>query len=211
LTKKKKKYHEVFINQEPDLSQLERERIPVKVFLRRPNEIILEQLGIVDNVQRTELPISDKLNWLIRFADQLESNGRIVTWRDLVDTLGLSRSQAYEWLSVVQSRHDEFVKKVIEKVCFGSTTFARLLEIVRTESSDRPSTFKKWFEMRPEQDANLRISLGKTNNLNALRMLVLSNVEEEIRKQFESIDWNNPKTAKKGFSEFLEYWERKHG
>ena len=42
-------------------------------------------------------------------------------------------------------------------------------------------------------------------------MLVLANVEGDIKQRLESIDWNNPKFVKKGFAEFLEYWESKHG
>lgn len=204
-------YHEIIVNSDPDLSCLEKERIAVKVFFKKPNDLTLERLGIVDNVQRTELPIGDKLKWLLKFAEQREGKGGEIRWRDLVDTLGLSRSQAYEWLAVVQSRHNEYVKKIIEKVFLGTATFSRLLEIAKADSALRELMFNKWYGTRPVPDAPAPISLGKTANLNALRTLVLANVEGDIKQRFASIDWGNPKIVKKGFAEFLEYWESKHG
>lgn len=203
--------HEISINPAPDLTLLEKERIAVKVFFKKPNEMVLERLGIIDNVQRADLPIADKLRWLLKFADQREGQGREVRWRDLVDTLGLSRSQAYEWLAVIQSRHDENVKKIIDKVLLGATSFSRLIEISKTEFSQRELMFNKWYGFRPVPDTSGPISLGKTGNINALRMLVLANVEGEIKERLEAIDWSDAKKVKKGFAEFLAYWESKHG
>ena len=203
--------HEIIINSEPDLSSLEKERIAVKVFFKKPADITLERLGIVDNVQRTELPIGDKLRWLLKFTEQRARNGKEIRWRDLVDTLGLSRSQAYEWLAVVQSRHDEYVKKLIEKVFLGTATFGRLLEIAKADFALREFMYNKWYGTRPASDVSTAISLGKSGNLNALRTLVLANVEGDIKKRLESINWDDPKIVKKGFAEFLKYWESKHG
>lgn len=211
LDEDENEYHEIVINRDPDLSLLDRERISVKVFFKKPNDMVLERLGIVDNVQRSDLPIGDKLRWLLKFADKREGKGRGIGWRDLVDTLGLSRSQSYEWLTVVQSRNDEYVKKIIDKVFLGTTSFSRLIEISKADSFERELIYNKWYGSRTEPDKNSPISLGKTGNLNALKRLVLSNVEGEIKERLESIDWNNAKSVKKGFAEFLEYWVSKHG
>jgi hypothetical protein len=109
---------------------------------------------IVDNVQRSDLPIGDKLRWLLKFADQGEGKGREIGWRDLVDTLGLSRSQSDEWLTVVQSRNDEYVKKIIDKVFLVTTSFSRLIEISKADLFKRELIYNKWYGSRPAPDTN---------------------------------------------------------
>jgi hypothetical protein len=204
-------YNEVAINPDPDISLLDIERIEVKVILRRPDELTKERMAMIDNVQRVDLPIGDKLRWVISFADRRESYGNKIIWRDLLDTLGVSRSQAYEWLSIVDSRKDVYVMEVIKKVISNLVSFSKLMEIVKADPESRKLLHDKWFGDRPVSDDIPRVSLGKTDNLKALRSLVLTNSEGEIKEHFESINWDNPKNAKKGFEEFLIYWERKHG
>ncbi|MEN8132945.1 MAG: hypothetical protein ABFS45_22765 [Pseudomonadota bacterium] len=203
--------HDVEINAVPDRSLLVAERIAVKVFSRKPDEITVERIGMADNVQRTELPIADKLRWLIKYADKMEGRGREVEWRDLVDTLGLSRSQAYEWVKVVKARKDKWVHKVVEMVLLSETSLKRLTEIAAAEAAHRESIFRAWFEKRPTPDIKHRVSLGVSSNLHAIRNLVLENVEEAERKRFDQIDWSKPKEVKKAFTEFMKYWEEKHG
>ena len=203
--------HDIKLSESPDLESLQIERIAIKVFVKKPDELVLESIGIADNVQRTDLPISDKLRWVVKFATQKESKGLDIGWRDLVDTLGLSRSQAYEWLKVVNSRTDIWVEKVIEMVIAGKVPFKKLSDLAAAEESERESLFQSWFEDRPASDRNSRVSLGTTDNLNALRSLVLANVSEQQKAQFEQIDWNKPKEAKKGFTAFLKNWEESHG
>lgn len=204
-------YNEIIINPEPDMSLLHIERIEVKVILRRPDELTKERMAMIDNMQRVDLTIGDKLRWLISFADRRESFGKKIKWRDLIDTLGVSRSQAYEWLAIVDSRKDAYVMEVIKKVISNLVSFSRLLEIVRADPELRKILHDKWFGDRPAPDKIPRISLGKTDNLKALRTLVLTNSDGDVKDHFESINWDNPKNAKKGFEEFLIYWERKHG
>ena len=203
--------HDIKLSESPDLESLQIEKIAIKVFVKKPDELVLESIGIADNVQRTDLPISDKLRWVVKFATQKEGKGLDIGWRDLVDTLGLSRSQAYEWLKVVNSRTDIWVEKIIEMVIVGKAPFKKLSDLAAAEVSERESLFKSWFEDRPASDRNSRVSLGTTDNLNALRSLVLANVSDQQKAQFEQIDWNKPKEAKKGFTEFLKSWEESHG
>jgi hypothetical protein len=202
--------HDVEICEEPDLDRLQSERIELKVFFRKPEEITQQRIGMADNVQRTELPISDKLRWVIRFADMVETRGREIDWRDLVDTLGLNRSQAYQWVKIVKARDDIWVRKVIEKVLMGETPLNKLTEIAVAEPAHRESMYRMWFDKRPTSDNKPRVSLGVTSNLSALRSLVLNNVEESHRDQFDQIDWTKPKEVKRAFAAFLKYWEETH-
>jgi hypothetical protein len=203
--------HDFVVNDNPNMELLESERIVVKVFNKKPDELTLERISMVDNVQHAELPVSDKLNWLIRFANMKEERGRRVEWRDLVDTMGLSRSQSYALLKVVETRQDPWVQKVLEKVRNEQCALKHLTAISAAEEADREGMYKALFEARPTSDKTKRVSLGVTDNLPALKHLVLSNVSDDDMSRFDSIDWNKPKMVKKAFADFLEYWVEKHG
>jgi hypothetical protein len=202
--------HNVEINEAPDLASLESERIAVKVFSRKPDELVIEQIGVTDNVQRAELPIPDKLRWVLKFADLKEGRGGRVGWRDLIETLGLSRSQAFQWLNIVKYRTDVWVQKVIAMVLQGRAPLRKLTDIAAVGEEEREALYKSWFNESPTSDSKQRISLGATNNLSALRSLVLSNLKPEARESFEQVNWEKPKEAKKAFGEFLKHWEEMH-
>lgn len=202
---------ELLINENPDPEVLEIERISVKVFLRKPEDITKERMGILDNVQRADLSIADKLRWAINHSNELEKHDKSLRWRDLVSILALSRSQSYEWLSIIQNRKDYYVSLLIEKVINEQATFGRLLELSKADVETRKKLFNTWYGDRPVPDSNRKFSLGKTDNYNAIKKLVLNNVDESIKNEFEALDWNDPKLAKKGFAEFLNYWIKKNG
>jgi hypothetical protein len=201
----------VVINTNPDMEKLDVARILIKVYSRRPDGLKMDEVGMIDNSQRSELPVTDRLRWALKYADKKESMGLEVKWRDMADTLGLNRSQAYQWQKVVSSRTDEWVAKIIARVLNDSEPFQRLSEIAAAEPGDRGAIYRSWFESRPTPDNKKKVSLGVSSNLPALRSLILSNVSGEAKDAFANIDWNNPKLVKKAFSNFLKIWEENHG
>ena len=228
---------EIRINPEPDLAVLETQRITVKVYLRKPDMLRMSKIGIVDNVQREDLPMGDRVQWLMTYVEhKKEVNPRaVVTWREISDSIGVSRSQAYQWLAILHARDDVTVQKVIQDVIAGKTHLARAVDIAKSDPDERVAIYEQVQremalrsespeseeiadppEVAPKQrlpNANPgRVSLGATGSLNALRTLVLRNVEEpEERKKLEQIDWSDPREVKKGFTAFLRYWESKYG
>lgn len=203
--------HEVSVSPVPDSSLLEKERISVKVFSRKPDEITLERMAVADNTQRSDLSISDRLRWAVKFADKLHKNKHDLTWRDLADTLALSRSQAFEWKRVVDTRDDRFVKKAIALVIEDTISFKQLLELASAPSAEREGIFNSWFRKSPAPDSPKKVSLGTTTNLSALKSLIMSNVTGEQKDLFAEVDWDKTAQVKKAFSEFMTYWESNHG
>jgi len=199
----------VEVNPNPDLKLLESIKIAVKVYLRKPDARTLKRIGIIDNTQRINLPTSDKLRWALDYADDIESTGEEVDHIDLVDSLGLSRSQGFEWLRVIKTRKDRWVAKVVDMALINKATFKQLQDISSADADKREDLYESWFGISPSTDS-VRISLGVSSNLTAIQRLVLANIDRKDRAVFEEIDWSNPKKAKKGFAEFLRYWEAKH-
>lgn len=201
--------YETVINDSPDLSLLETEKMVIKVFPRKPDELELERISMADNAHRKDLPIPDKLSWSIRYADKKNEAGQEVEFRELVATLGLSRSRAFAWLKVLKARHDKWVSLVIDKVLQNKIDFKKLETISDAEATEREALYKEWFES-PAQDSTFRVSLGACSNSDAIRTLVLKNAPHNNLTHFENIDWTKPKAAKKGFAEFLKLWEEQH-
>jgi hypothetical protein len=125
--------------------------------------------------------------------------------------MGLSRSQAYEWLAVVQARTDEWVQLLMGRVVEGDAPLARLLQLARTEAGQRQALYEAWYGTRPAPDRSTRVSLGVATNLPALKSLVLANTQGPLRERMLAVDWGSPRAVKKAFSDFLSDWEQRHG
>ena len=199
--------YKVEIDQSPNLEALDIERISVKCYSKKPDDLTLEQIGMTDNSQRKEVSVADKLSWLIRFSKRKESLGQVLAWNDLVDTMGLNRSQAFKWLKVVKSSDDIWVGKVIQLVLAEKTSFNKLADIADTPEVDRENLFNSWFGKKSKKQT---VSLGASSNIGALKRLILNNVQKESKAQFESINWEKPSEVKKAFAQFLEIWEEQH-
>lgn len=201
----------VELNIDPDMEMLEAERILVKVYSRKPDGLKMEEVGMIDNSQRSELPVTDRLRWALKYAELKESKGINVIWRDMADTLGLNRTQAYQWLRVIDTRSDPWVKKVVDKVLNHNQPFQKLADIAAADQTDREALYQDWYDNRPVPDKHKKVSLGVTSNMPALRRLILANVSSKAKYQFDNVDWDNPKLVKKAFADFLNLWEEEHG
>ncbi len=202
---------EVVINPEPNYSLLDSMMLPANIILQKLDTLTMLKLAGTDNGNQVNLTIPEKLNLLIHIADESEDTGEKLPWQDLTSTIQVSRSQAFEWLSIVEHRKDPIVKKVINKVCMDNIPINKLIKIANTKSEERSSLYDIWFGESQDKNPQPNVSLGKTNNLKAIRSLVLANSEGDVYERFESLDWDNHKQAKKGFEEFLNYWVSKHG
>lgn len=199
--------YEVVVSPVPDSSRLDNERIAVKVFTKKPDEITMERISVADNTQRSDLSISDRLSWAVKFANKLHERGQVISWRDLSDTLALSRSQAFEWKKIIDSRSDHFVSKAISLVIDGTINFKRLNDLASAPAGTRKAMFDSWFKKSPAPDSPKKVSLGGTTNYSAIKRLIMTNINEEQKKQFADTNWDDAKQVKQAFSAFLTYWE----
>ena len=201
---------DIEINPEPDLSLLETTQIDVKIFQRKLDKLTIERLGMADNAHRKDLPIKDKLVWLVRFSDIKESMGGVVQWRDLIDTIDLKRSQAYEWVKVAHNRKNTWIEKTIHHVIQEELPLNKLIELASIDEKEREALYKSWFKKRPTSDKPKKVSLGVSTNFSAIKSLVMKNIGDEHQEIFDKYDWEKQKDVKKAFSDFLQIWESQH-
>jgi len=203
--------NEVNIDKSPDLNLLDYERIAIKCYVKKPDEVTLERIGMTDNSQRKDIQISDKLRWLIKFHKHKESLGQNTKWNDLVETMALNRSQAFKWLKILKTQNDTWVAKVISLVLAEKTSFNRLIEIAETSNDQREELYNRWFVKKIKTPLKSKISLGTSTNFTAIRSLVLNNLDKKEKKKFESVNWENSSEVKRAFADFMVIWEKQNG
>jgi len=199
----------VTINSDPDHSILETEKIDVKVYARKPDEETLEKLALIDNTQRVQLSMQDKMRAALVLAKGVEAKGEDIKHTMLIDALGVSRAQAFYWQKVMKNRDAKWVKETLDMLMKGKASFTQLRKMAEASPGDRKALFEKWFKS-PSVDSG-KVSLGTSTSLPAIQKLVMMNVDEAGRSDFEQYDWNDPRQVKAAFSKFLEYWEQQYG
>ncbi|MBT4195020.1 MAG: hypothetical protein HOE12_11870 [Gammaproteobacteria bacterium] len=202
--------YDISINQNPDLKLLDVTRIQVKVFTRKPDQMVIEKIGMADNIHEG-LSLTARLNWAIKIAELKENNAQSIHWSDLTGTLGINRAQAFKWIKLLFEKDDKWIKKAIDLVKNGKLSLSKLFDIAY--SKDKENTFYSVTgQKRLPIDGQKKISVGaKITNLSAVKKLIYANISNKYSSEFEDVDWNNPAKVKKAFIRFFELWEKSNG
>tara|TARA_R110001583_G_scaffold122747_2_gene274014 strand:+ start:4204 stop:5235 length:1032 start_codon:yes stop_codon:yes gene_type:complete len=203
--------HDVKVTTPPNLELLENEKIEVKVYKKKPTEDDVERIGIADNAQRNDLPQSDVLRWLITYAKRKELAEEKFRHQDIISILGVNRSRAFELLKLIKHRHLPWVKEGCDKVCSGIGFTVHIDRIIDAPESERKNVYNHYFGSKPREKKRSKVSLGSTDNLPAIRNLIMANASLELKQQLDKVDWLNPKEVKKAFNDFFESWELTNG
>lgn len=204
-------FYDVQESPAPDSSLLETTRIEIKVFSKKPDVLNLERISMADNMQRKGLPIGDRLKWAVNFANIMDELGEVLSWKDLASTLALNRSQAFEWKKIIDNRQDTYIRRAIELVSNETLTLNQLVELAGQSAKKRKALLDSWLNKSPAPDSKRKVSLGTTTNLNALKSLIMANIDASLEREFESVDWGHPSQVKKAFKKFMSYWESVNG
>ncbi len=198
------------INETPDLSLLESTLIPVKVFVRKPDPMMIEKIGMADNLHEG-LTLKSKLNWALRITERKEADDQSIHWSELTGTIGVNRSQAFKWVKVLTERSNTWVGKAIDLVKEDKLSFSLLAEIAHAE--DKQEVFERNVgKKRPPVDGPRKHSIGvKTTNLGSVKKLIFTNLDKKLHVEFDSVDWSNPTKVKKAFIHFFDLWEQDNG
>lgn len=203
--------HEVKISSSPDMSILENEKVEVKVYKKRPSDDDIEKIGIVDNAQRTNLPPSDVLRWLLAYADRKQAREEVITHNDIITILGVGRSMAFGYVKLIKHSNLPWVKEACGMVCSGKGSINDIFQIIEASASQREALYNKLFGVNPPIIKRTKISLGSSSNLPAIRNLIMANASMELKEQFDKVNWSNPRDVRKAFNDFLKSWENTHG
>lgn len=193
--------------------------VPVRIS-QKPEEFNLRYTQWVENINRQDLSLAEKLNNLVLIAEAHKNSNRgEFTEQALQNLLGISTAQVYRYFALLNA-DDKIIQlvklgkinnlKIIQELVAMKDQGARNQVISWIKSSKDEVTslasFKESAGKRassPKLSAGKSISLGKINNTQAAKRLfeiVLSDTRlDKYRHEFKNIDWASSKAITKAF------------
>lgn len=197
--------------------------VPVRIS-QKPEEFNLRYTQWVENINRQDLSLSEKLNNLILIAEaHKKSNRGEFNEQALQSLLGISTAQAYRYFALLNADG-----KIIQLVKLGKINNLKLIqELVAMKDQGARNQIISWIQSSKDEVTSLAsfkesagkgkrvmpspsklsagksISLGKINNIQAAKRLfeiVLSDTRlDKYRYEFKNIDWASSKSITKAF------------
>lgn len=197
--------------------------IPVRIN-QRMDEFNLRYTQWVENINRQDLSLWEKLNNLQLISDAYQSQNKgTFSEKDLQALLGVSSIQAYRYFSLLKA--DE---RIAELVQLGKLNNLKLVqELVTMKDKGAQSQLIAWIKQskdevtslttlrlgagkkakRASHASHVAINLGKVTSHDAAKQLfeiLLTDARlSKHRQAFKSIDWHSPKAISKAFKELF--------
>ncbi|MEA3413567.1 MAG: hypothetical protein U9R74_18850 [Pseudomonadota bacterium] len=191
-------------------------KMACKVYPRKPDAHVIEEIAIIGNIQRKELSLREMLGWAFRRdARNRNEAGESLNAGFFSDTLGLKNSQAAKWARIVSVGQVELqpVMDALESgrnIAFNAAYSACAEPNVRM----RKALIEKLAgtgKVRVGAKERSGVSLGRATKLDAIRILIERNMEEDQWVVFEDTDWSDAAAVQKAFGRFIKQWEARHG
>jgi len=191
-------------------------KMACKVYPRKPDAHVIEEIAIIGNIQRKELSLRDMLSWAFRRdARNRAEAGEALSAKFFSGTLGLKNSQAAKWARIVNVGADELAP-VMDALKAGRVIAFNALYTACAESNVRKRTaliakLAGTGAVRTKRASRSGVSLGRATNLNALRLLIERNMDAEALEAFKGTNWESAAEVQKAFQRFLKDWEKRYG
>lgn len=192
--------------------------VPVRIS-SKPDEFHLRYTQWVENINRLDLSLAEKLNNLILIREAYKNiNQEEFSEQTLQKLLGISPIQAYRYFCLLKA--DE---KIIQLIQLGKLNNLKIVqELVAMKDKSACNQILSWILASKEEITSLAkyknsagkkvitskkvtqpISLGKIKNIAIAKQLleiILSDSRlEKHRHQFHNLDWSSPKRITKAF------------
>ncbi len=193
--------------------------VPVRIS-PKPEEFNLRYTQWVENINRQDLSLAEKLNNLILISEAHKSSNRgEFSEQALQNLLGISTIQAYRYFALLNA-DDKVIQlvnlgkinnlKLAQELCAMKDQGARnqVISWIRSSKDEVTSlvSFKESAGKKAASStlsAGRSISLGKINNAQVAKKLfeiVLSDIKlDKYRHEFKNIDWSSSKAITKAF------------
>lgn len=186
---------------------------------------------LVENIQREELTLAQRLRGLYRLASYIESTTSLgtLTAEDIEHILGYKKSQSYLYRKIVA----EYDEKVVEAIERGDVNkLEDVYTIMQLPVEERPQAIDRAGRGLPAQEViadtkprpqTKRKSLGRgksvvafgsTPNAQVVRVIVEATAEKLDSTEglgLESMDWSDFKAVEQVWKQILKGLEKQHG
>ncbi len=215
-----------------------KEDIQAKILDSKPSELKISLLQWIENIERADLSLWERLRNLEKIADAYAARKNMVpaqiTVTELSQLIGCAKSHAMNYKAVLNA--DSNLKKLIQENKIKNLEKAALIADLDSEDSKQSLieaclngvplkklkviagqnkikvTIKKSIEKRGRQ-ATL-INFGVTKNIHVAKVIldsILSNhTVAHIADQFKNIDWTDYKNVSTSFKDLLKKLEELH-
>lgn len=215
-----------------------KEDIQAKILESKPSELKISLLQWIENIERADLSLWERLRNLEKIADAYAARKNIapaqITVTELSQLIGCAKSHAMNYKAVLNA--DSNLKKLIQEnkiknlekaaliadldseenkqslidACLNGVPLKKLKVIA--EQNKHKAITKKLIERRGRQ-ATL-INFGMTKNIHVAKVIldsILSNqTVSHIADQFKNIDWTDYKNVSTSFKDLLKKLEELH-
>lgn len=214
----------------------EKDEIPVKILEKKPDELDLRLLQWIENIEREDLSLYEKITNISQLKDAFEKNHQMkLNSTSLAELLGCSRNTASNYLTVLDS--DEYVIDSIkaasinnlEKAAYISRNFFEDKEFLKylideCQRGISLNDLKKKVEERKNRNHSAAIkpevkgrkkryiTMGRTNNTNVIKKIVnlilASPIYCKYQEEFDDIIWEDFQKVNKAFLKILKIMEK---
>ncbi len=192
-------------------------KMTCKVYPTKPPQDVIDDIAIIGNIQRKELNVYETLNWAFRRNEQHQAihEGKSLGTRFFIEKIGLRSSQASKWNRIVTVGREQ-LKEAIEALESGELTQLEQIYTLASESNKRKRKIlldrmrKRKYAIKKKSESKF-ISLGRTENLVAIKSLINVNADVETLEKIDGTDWSKPSDVQRAFKLFLMAWEKRYG
>ncbi len=225
LVYKNQDYYQLIAGHRRTLAAILAEKIdiPAKILETKPNELKLSQLQWMENIEREDLSLWERLNNINKIVSAFKKlhNRDAITATELSELLGCSLQQAVNYNNILNSSKQ--LKKLIETNKIKSIDKAAT--IAKSEPDQQPllidaclkgASLKKLKQLvntplKSLESKKTLINLGQTANLELAKYilnLIINNLEfEDLNKEFPAIDWSDINSINLSFKHLMRILE----
>lgn len=198
-------------------SVLSGSKMTCKVYPTKPPQDVIEDIAIIGNIQRKELNVYETLNWAFRRNEQHQSahDGKSLGTRFFIEKIGIKNSQASKWNRIISVGREQ-LQEALGALESGELTQLEQIYTLASEPNKRKRSAlldrmrKRKLAVKQKSASNF-VSLGRTDNIAAIRSLIDANADVETQNKIKETDWSKPSEAQRAFRVFMVAWEKRHG
>jgi ParB family chromosome partitioning protein len=212
--------------------------IQAKILDEEPNELKISLLQWVENIERSDLTLSERISNLktivCAYAKSRKINFKQVTIAELSNLIGCVKSHAMNYKTVLNADADMLqliaenkiknlekaallsditeknIREKAVKACLAGATLKQLKNIA--DQANFKSQGKNRVERRGRQSAS--VNFGTTKNLNVAKIIIESTLSHKalthLALPFHDVDWEDNRAVSETFKQLLKTLEKLH-
>jgi len=197
--------------------------IKAVVIPKKPDNIALLELQLVENIQREDLTLAERVDTLARIESLFQSQGKSgLSLQYIEKRLGIKKSQGSLYMTTARGPKDvrdavvngtikslrlaDKIARVTDvderKILIDQAALANIEDNVTWQGSKKPETKKPG-----KPAAQKTLPLGRIARP-VIKTIIEKTLGNKVTEVFDGVNWDNDKEAVRAWREFLSYVEK---